>query len=469
MRRKLFLVLLVFILSCSSKSGSKILRIDSNEQWMGVYLNQTKIGYTFNQIQKIDNNYKLVNRIKLNLRMMGQEEEMISYSLYWLDGILAMQKFEFQLESKTRSFSAYGYVSQNKLNIEIKTGGTTKKESREINYPIYPLNALGYLIVKHKYQIGKEYLVKAFDATVLSIIDAKVKVTDKEKANISDKEYDLTKATISYLGVSTTIWVDENGITRKEEAPPGLISLEETRETAIVQETEKAKLDILSLFSVAIDTMIINPRVLKYLRLQISNIDTTGLNLHDDFQNIFQLNPLTLEIKTGGAKSEIMLPIKRFKQYLNSTLYVQSDNIDIRKLTNSIVDSEKNATIIVEKIMRWVYSNVQKRATASLPSAVDVLKNLEGDCNEHSVLFAALCRAAGIPTQICVGLVCVDDKFYYHAWNKVFLDKWIPVDATFGQFPADATHIKFAEGELQEQAKVLNIVGKIKIKVIEFH
>ncbi|MEO0075502.1 MAG: transglutaminase-like domain-containing protein, partial [candidate division WOR-3 bacterium] len=91
-----------------------------------------------------------------------------------------------------------------------------------------------------------------------------------------------------------------------------------------------------------------------------------------------------------------------------------------------------------------------------------------GDCNEHAILYAALCRAIGIPCQICVGLVYVDNFFYYHAWNKVYLDKWISVDATFNQFPADATHIKFAEGELAEQATVLKIADKLKIRVIGF-
>lgn len=467
MKFKLALFLSLFVLSCPARS--KIVTIGSHEQWMGVYLNQTKIGYSFNQLQKLDSNYKLVNRLKLNLKMMGQDEEMTSQALFRLDLILAMQEFEFHLQSKTRSFSAQGHISQNKLNIEIKTGGTTKTETREINYPIYPVNALGYLIVKHKYQIGKEYLVKAFDATVLSMIDAKVKILGKEKVNISGKEHDLTKTTISYLGMTTTIWVDENGVTRKEESPPGLMSLEETREAAIAQENERAKLDILSLFSVPIDTVIVNPRSVKYLKLQISNIDLTGLNLQDDFQTVLQSNPLILELKIDSAMPEVRLPINKFRQYLKPSLYVQSDNADIKKQASFIVGSEDNATKIIEKIMKWVYSNVQKRATASLPSAIDVLKNLEGDCNEHSVLFSALCRAAGIPTQICVGLVYVDGKFYYHAWNKVYLNKWVPVDATFGQFPADATHIKFAEGELEEQAKVLKIVGVIKVKLIEFY
>ena len=111
-----------------------------------------------------------------------------------------------------------------------------------------------------------------------------------------------------------------------------------------------------------------------------------------------------------------------------------------------------------------------------MPSALDVLELRQGDCNEHSVLFVALVRAIGIPSDIVVGLVYIDGGFYYHAWTKVWIacptdgrrGRWIAVDPTFGQCIADATHIALAEGELQEQAKIMDIVGKLKIKVLEY-
>jgi hypothetical protein len=36
------------------------------------------------------------------------------------------------------------------------------------------------------------------------------------------------------------------------------------------------------------------------------------------------------------------------------------------------------------------------------------------------------------------------------------------------QFPADVTHIKFVEGELDKQLLLLGIVGKIGIDVLEY-
>jgi len=121
----------------------------------------------------------------------------------------------------------------------------------------------------------------------------------------------------------------------------------------------------------------------------------------------------------------------------------------------------------VRKINDWVYNYLEKTPTLSLPNALDVLKTRKGDCNEHATLFAALTRSVGVPTRLALGLVLLDSKFYYHAWNEVFVGKWVAVDPTFGQFPADATHIKFIEGNLSRSSEILKLVGNLNLEVIE--
>ena len=54
-----------------------------------------------------------------------------------------------------------------------------------------------------------------------------------------------------------------------------------------------------------------------------------------------------------------------------------------------------------------------------------------------------------------------------HAWPEVYVGKWVAVDPTFGQFPADATHIRLVEGGLDRQVTVVKLVGKLKVKILE--
>ena len=45
--------------------------------------------------------------------------------------------------------------------------------------------------------------------------------------------------------------------------------------------------------------------------------------------------------------------------------------------------------------------------------------------------------------------------------------EWIDVDPTFNQPVADVTHIKLAEGDLFQQARLIPVIGKMQIDVVE--
>ena len=79
---------------------------------------------------------------------------------------------------------------------------------------------------------------------------------------------------------------------------------------------------------------------------------------------------------------------------------------------------------------------------------------------------AALARAAGIPARIETGLVYLNGRFYYHAWNVLYLGRWITVDAVYNQLPADATHIRMATG-IQHQVDLLHTFNRLKITVLQ--
>jgi len=99
--------------------------------------------------------------------------------------------------------------------------------------------------------------------------------------------------------------------------------------------------------------------------------------------------------------------------------------------------------------------------------ATSVLKSRKGDCNEHTVLFVALARACGIPAEMCAGLVYMNDGFYYHAWPKVFIGKWVHLDPALGQDIADATHFELVSGGLSSQAKIVLAIGNINIEILK--
>jgi transglutaminase-like putative cysteine protease len=118
-------------------------------------------------------------------------------------------------------------------------------------------------------------------------------------------------------------------------------------------------------------------------------------------------------------------------------------------------------------IKDWVYRNIAKQPTISIPNALEVLRIRKGDCNEHTVLFNALARAVGIPAKTVIGVVHLRGAFYYHAWSEVWAGAWVSLDPVFNQFPADVTHIKFLEGDIDRQIDILRLIGNLKIEVLE--
>jgi hypothetical protein len=61
-------------------------------------------------------------------------------------------------------------------------------------------------------------------------------------------------------------------------------------------------------------------------------------------------------------------------------------------------------------------------------------RNRRGDCGEYSYLYAAWCRALGIPCRVLVGAFA-HGSMSAHVWNEVFLESlgWIAVDASIHQ------------------------------------
>ena len=165
----------------------------------------------------------------------------------------------------------------------------------------------------------------------------------------------------------------------------------------------------------------------------------------------------------------IRLPVRErtLGSFMQPTPFLQSDHPRIRTLAQQIVRDKKDARTAVLLIKDWVHREIAKVPTVSIPNALEVLETRRGDCNEHTVLFNALARAAGLPAKTVVGVVYLRGSFYYHAWSEVWLGKWISVDAVLNQFPADATHVKFLEGDIDRQIDILQLIGNLKIQVVE--
>ncbi len=205
------------------------------------------------------------------------------------------------------------------------------------------------------------------------------------------------------------------------------------------------------------------------LRVTLGNADLRGFDLtsprqrmHGDTLLVTRELPEALvagyALPDGGRK---MMPELTMAEPL-----VQSNHPDIVRLARRLSGGQRDPRVVAERINQWVYDSLTKRITFGIPSALQVLRARGGDCNEHAQLFVALARAAGIPARVDAGLAYIDGKFYYHAWPEIFLRDWVSVDPTFGEFPADAAHLRFTVGGLGRQAEMIRLMGRLKLNVL---
>ena len=130
---------------------------------------------------------------------------------------------------------------------------------------------------------------------------------------------------------------------------------------------------------------------------------------------------------------------------------------------------------------------LQSRIDDRYPSMAALLEDLRADParSRRNLLFigafALMARTLGMPSRVVVGFLpggytgdTVDGQRVaevttgqLHAWPEVYLDGWVAVDPTFGQFPADAAHLRFIIGGLARQVELIQLIGRLQLDVIE--
>jgi transglutaminase-like putative cysteine protease len=204
------------------------------------------------------------------------------------------------------------------------------------------------------------------------------------------------------------------------------------------------------------------------LAVRLGGQPLEGLDLDGGRQ---RLTGDTLFIEREGAEAlaaGYRLPLGRreLAPYVRSAPLIQSDDARIQAQARQIIGRARAAERAADRLVQWVFQNVRAERATSAPSALDVLATQRGDCNEHTVLFVALARAVGLPARPVIGLVYLNGTFYYHAWPEVYLGDWVAVDPTWGQFPADAAHIRVAVGALSRQLELARLIGRLTLEVL---
>ncbi len=448
------------------------------DHWMGIYFNDKKVGYSNTAVSAYEekgfSGYEIRNETEMFVFLLGEYQKVFFNGSAMVDTNYNLKNFKFNLNTGSQRISVVGkLLRKNVIDLRIASGADVIKKEIQVPDDIFIANLLTPLEFLGKLASGKTFTLNVLEPFTLTV--EKVKIYIKEKVDF-ESQNKLIRAYVvetEYKGLKLKSWVSEEGEILKEETSLGWIMVKEPMEKAIVYQRymfEKPQ-DVALIISILPEGKTDLREGVSSMRVELEGLEAEEFELTDERQSVVSKTPLALEIKTKRISKEdsLKLPIedKAKGEFTAPSRFIQSDSEEIMQLADKIAGEEKNSLVVAQKIKEWIFKNIGKRPIISIPDALGTLKRREGDCNEHSFLYAALARAKGIPTKVCYGLVYIEGRFYYHAWCKVFVGEWISIDPTLGEDFADATHIALLSGGLDKQLELVRLLGKLKIKILE--
>lgn len=438
------------------------------EEWMGIYWGNDKVGYTVSEIKKALGGYTISDQAIMDLTVMGTPQRIDTLVTSHVDHAFVLKSFEFRLFSNLFTFKANGNVQGNKLNLELQSGGSISNHIIPLEEVPCLSNSLKPLILSEGLAAGKRFRYTVFDPSTMSSTPIEMLVEGKETIPLNGRKIECYRIKSTLKGIVLRSWIDEEGNTIKEESPLGLILVKESKADALTENWSEKTKDIIAASAISVNKPIAisNP---SYLKVRLKNVNLEAFDLTQGRQRL-RGDVLEIVREDMSELNSYRIPYRKGDQteYLKPSVFIQSDHPLIVGKAREIVEQEVVALEVVRRIHTWVYETIEKKPTLSIPSALDVLNMKVGDCNEHATLFVALCRAVGIPSKLCAGIVYNRGHFYYHAWSDVFVGRWISVDPTMNQIPADATHIRFVEGGLDKQLEIIRLIGMLQLEVLNY-
>ena len=457
--------------------ATDLARYGSTAQWRGVYYRGEKIGFTVSQVQATDDGFELQEDGRLQFSLLGATTFAILKTTAHVDRSFALQSFDFSLDPGTGPTSIKGRLDG--LNLALEIGGTsgTRTETRRLAEAPALMLSVGRRLASEGLVAGTKKQWIVFDPATMKNSPVSIEIGAREVIGTglrSRRPIPAFKVHMTFSGLTTTSWITDTGEIVREESPMGLISVLETQEEATaLAVSNRMRADMLEAAAI-VPTLprrqaIIDTRDVKKIRMRLTGAKLNAAEVNGSGQTVDgDMIELTdpRDLTASPSPSDLAA-------YLRAEPFIESDAPEIRAEAERMVAGVTGTRERAERLTREVNQLLEKKPTVSLPSALEVLRTKVGDCNEHTALFVALARSIGIPARINVGVVYVHGAFYYHAWPEVYLDEgdnrglWLPVDPTFDQFPADATHLRLARGGLDKQAAILPMIGQIRMDITE--
>ena len=502
MRRWLPSLFALALVTTPVSAGGKVVL----DLWDIAYLSDGKAGYVHTVAKEIDLDGKTVIHTTVEVRLTVKRfNDVIQMSMD--TGTIETKEgkvvgiFMKQYLGKQQQLQVDGTVVGNQ--IELVLNGKTPLKPAPWNNEVMGLYKQQTLYKDRNLKTGDKLTFASFEPTINVVIKAEVTVKGQREVQlpgvkqkrklllietIPEKvEYKRAPDKIEKIQLpASQTWVDENLEPVKTEVEiPGLGPITMYRVTkaeALKPGGPIATVDLGYSQLVRLKNRILKPHetTAAVYRITIRDDDNVATTFsQDDRQQVkkVQGNTFELHVKASKGLTGEAAEKEPDAEFLQSSYFINSDDAKVKELAAKAIGDAKDPWQKTLRIERWVHNNMRFTNDEAMATADHVARTLEGDCSEYSMLTAAMCRAAGVPSRTALGLVYAEVKgapcFGFHMWTEVSIKgRWIGIDAIQGTGYVGATHLKITDHSWHDERTmtpifpVIRVVGRVSITVL---
>lgn len=374
--------------------------------------------------------------------------------------------------------------------VELTIASAAGVQTQTIQWPNGALMSEGLRLLTQKKGLaeGTTFTTKLFSPAMLTALDTEIHIGPRKNVDLLGRVVALTEVTLimksGFGEIVSTSFVDQNCKEQKAIVPAAGMKMELIVCPKQFALTGDEPADLIAKTIIPSPVSLAYAASAKSIRYHLVPTGTNKLQVEPNDNQAVQPDGkggLIITVQPVSAPSGAAFPYKggnkRALEAIKAARFIQSENSQIISLARQAIAGTKDAAEAAERIEAFVADYIEQRnLSVGYASAVEVAASKQGDCSEHAVLTAALCRAVGIPAEVVMGLVYVDeflgrkDLFAGHAWVQAYIgDKWIGLDATRTARGYDARHIALAagNGNLEDFFNLVTTVGNFRIAEVQ--
>ena len=494
------LLALFFFLSSTFAAEPKASKVD--EIWDAAFLEGNRIGFFHTTNREIERDGRKFFRTTLEmdltvkrygsnvrLRMENGTDETAEGK------VIAV--FMTMYQDAGKKLVLNGAVEDGQLHVTVESARIDKRIPW--NDEVIGLHHQQRLFKARNAKPGDKITYLTYEPTLNTVVTVQAKVLDLEEVDylgvkkrllrVEAKPDKIDVANMAPIQLPVLVnWLDKDlKVVRSEMTMPGMGAVVLCRADQV---TAKARIDQSRLPDIGLNTLvplnrsITDPYNTKtaVFRITLKNDDSnpTTAFAKDDRQEIKNSKGKSFELHVTAIKKPRSLENNKAidSEFIESNYFLDWEDTKIKRLAKAAVGEETDPWIKAKLIEDWVYQNVHPNNGVPFGPASQVANKLLGDCRQHTLLAASMCRAANVPSRTAVGLIYLDDMkkgpaLGFHMWAEVWVHgQWLSIDPTFGPGKVGATHIKIADHSWHDTQSytpllgVARVIGNLTIEVV---